>query len=163
LKKFRLAALLALAFAAPVFAQPPATRLARPPISAHAVPLRRGRPPALMDVNSADAQALDALPGVGVARAKAIIAGRPYTDKHELVTRKIVPARVFAAIEDKIALVNVNTASAADMAKVLPYVGRARAAAIVEGRLYASPEDMVAKGAVTPGVFTVIKELVTTG
>lgn len=156
MKKLRLAALLALAFAAPVFAHPPAARLARPIVNVHTLP-------ALVDVNSAGARALDALPGVGSARAKAIIAGRPYADKRDLVTRKILPARVFAAIEDKIALVNVNTAGAAEMAKILPQVGPARAAAIVKARRYTLPGDMVAKGAVTQGVFEGIKGLVTTG
>jgi DNA uptake protein ComE-like DNA-binding protein len=156
LKKLRLAALLALAFAAPVFARPPSARLAQPPINAPATP-------GLVDVNSADEKALDALPGVGAARVKAIIAGRPYTDKHDLLTRKILPANVFASIEDKIALVNVNTASAADMAKILPNVGPVRAAATVKARPYATPQDMVTKGVLTPAVFEGIDGLVTAG
>jgi DNA uptake protein ComE-like DNA-binding protein len=162
-KQLRLAALLAMAFAAPVFmqnaraqAQP---RGVRPAISA---PLAPSGPP-LVDVNSADAKTLDALPGVGPARTKAIIAGRPYTDKQDLVTRKILPSNVFTAIQDRIALVNVNTASAADMAKILPNVGPIRAAAIVKARPFATPQDMVTKGALTQGVFEGIKGLVTAG
>jgi competence protein ComEA len=160
-KQLRLAALLAMAFAAPVFlqtarAQSPA-RHPHPPIAAPQIPSG----PPLTDINSADAKALDALPGVGPVRAKAIIAGRPYTDKQDLLNRKILPSNVFAEIQDRIALVNVNTASAADMAKILPNVGPVRAAAIVKARPYASPQDMVSKGALTQGVLDGIRGLVT--
>jgi competence protein ComEA len=160
-KQLRLAALLAMAFAAPVFlqavrAQTP-TRHPHAPIAAPQIPAG----PPLVDVNSADAKALDALPGVGPVRAKAIIAGRPYTDKQDLVNRKILPASVFTAIQDRIALININTASAADMAKVLPNVGPVRAAAIVKARPYANPQDMVTKGALTQGVLDGIRGLVT--
>ena len=50
--------------------------------------------PVLIDVNSADEKTLDSLPGVGPARAKAIVANRPYTDKQQLVTKKALPANV---------------------------------------------------------------------
>jgi DNA uptake protein ComE-like DNA-binding protein len=63
----------------------------------------------------------------------------------------------------RIALVNVNTASAADMAKILPNIGPVRAAAIVKARPYATPQDLVTKGALTPGVFNGIRGLVTAG
>ena len=162
-KRLRLAALLAMAFAAPIFLQ---TAQGQTPVRrahpAFSIPAAPGGPP-LVDVNSADAAALDALPGVGPARAKAIIAGRPYTDKQELTDRKILPASVFTAIQDRIALINVNTASAADMAKILPNVGRVRAAAIVKARPFANPQDMVTKGALSQGVFDGIKGLVTAG
>ena len=162
-KQLRLAALLAMAFAAPVFLQTArAQTAARHPHAPIAAPQIPSGPP-LVDVNSADAKALDALPGVGPARAKAIIAGRPYTDKQDLVSRKILPANVFTEIQDKIALVNINTASAADMAKILPNVGPVRAAAIVKARPFATPQDMVTKGALTQGVFEGIKGLVTAG
>ena len=60
-----------------------------------------------------------------------------------------------------IALVNINTASADDMAKVLPNVGPTRAKAIVKNRPYTTPQDMVTKGALTQGVYDGIKSLVT--
>ena len=171
---FRIAALMGLLLAMPAMAQTPAVRPApaprvTPPAASPAPVAPTAKPAtaaasgtALVDVNSADAAALDALPGVGPARAKAIIAGRPWTDKQELLTRKAVPANVFATIEGMIALVNVNTASAADMAKILPNVGAARSAAIVKNRPYATPQDLVAKGALTQGVFDGIKGIVTT-
>lgn len=57
---------------------------------------------ALIDINSATAAELDALPGIGEARSKAIIAGRPYKGKDDLVNKKIIPASVYEKIKDQI-------------------------------------------------------------
>ena len=56
----------------------------------------------LVDINSASAEELDRLPGVGPARAKAIIANRPYNGKDDLTQRKIIPSNVYSQIKDKI-------------------------------------------------------------
>ena len=56
----------------------------------------------LIDINRASAKDLDALPGIGEARSKAIIAGRPYKAKDELTKRKIIPQNVYDGIKDKI-------------------------------------------------------------
>jgi competence protein ComEA len=56
----------------------------------------------LVDINSATAEELDKLPGIGPARAKAIIANRPYNGKDDLTNRKIIPANVYNGIKDKI-------------------------------------------------------------
>jgi competence protein ComEA len=56
----------------------------------------------LVDINSASAEELDKLPGVGPARVKAIIANRPYSGKDDLTQRKIIPANVYNRIKDKI-------------------------------------------------------------
>jgi len=56
----------------------------------------------LVDINSASAEELDRLPGVGPARAKAIVANRPYNGKDDLTQRKIIPANVYSQIKDKI-------------------------------------------------------------
>jgi DNA uptake protein ComE-like DNA-binding protein len=56
----------------------------------------------LVDINSASLAELDKLPGVGPARAKAIIANRPYSGKDNLVQRKIIPLNVYNQIKDKI-------------------------------------------------------------
>src|SRR5712672_484305 len=55
----------------------------------------------LVDINSASAEELDKLPGVGPARVKAIIANRPYNGKDDLSQRKIIPANVYNQIKDK--------------------------------------------------------------
>ena len=164
----RLIAMLAWILAVPglacpglAFAQAPATSARHAPVGRSAQVQPAG--PVLIDVNSADEKTLDSLPGVGPVRAKAIVANRPYTEKQELVAKKAVPANVFAQIEDKIALINVNTATAAMMAKILPNVGPVRAQKIVDSRPYSTPQDMVAKGALTQGVFDGVRNLVTTG
>jgi competence protein ComEA len=56
----------------------------------------------LIDINSASAQELASLPGIGDARAQAIIKGRPYKGKDELAQRKIVPQNVYDQIKQKI-------------------------------------------------------------
>jgi competence protein ComEA len=56
----------------------------------------------LVDINSASAEELDKLPGVGPARVKAIIAKRPYNGKDDLLQRKIIPPSVYNQIKDKI-------------------------------------------------------------
>ena len=55
-----------------------------------------------MDINTASEKDLMTLTGIGEARAKAIIKGRPYKAKDELVEKKIVPANVYKDIKDKI-------------------------------------------------------------
>jgi len=57
---------------------------------------------ALIDINSATKAELEPLKGIGPVRAEAIIKGRPYKGKDELVQKKIVPANVYADIKDKI-------------------------------------------------------------
>jgi competence protein ComEA len=55
-----------------------------------------------MDINSASEKELATLKGIGEARAKAIVKGRPYKGKDELVQKKIVPQNVYDDIKDQI-------------------------------------------------------------
>jgi competence protein ComEA len=62
------------------------------------------KPPAaaLLDINAATIEELDALPGIGAARAEAIVKGRPYKGKDELWQKNILPRAVYDKIKDKI-------------------------------------------------------------
>ena len=56
----------------------------------------------LMDINSATEKELASLKGIGDVRAKAIVKGRPYKGKDELVQKKIIPEGVYNDIKDQI-------------------------------------------------------------
>lgn len=56
----------------------------------------------LLDINTASAAQLQALPGMGAAYAARVIAARPYTAKNQLATRGILPKDEYERIRELI-------------------------------------------------------------
>jgi competence protein ComEA len=99
---------------APAKAAPAAPAAAAPAKAAPAAPAAAApaKTDALLDLNSASREDLIKLKGVGEVRADAIIKGRPYKGKNELVDRKIVPENVYNDIKDQV-IAKQGTAKAA--------------------------------------------------
>ena len=89
----------ALLGAAPALAQAPAaqTPAAQRPAAPVAAPGAQ-----LIDINSATTDQLDALKGIGKVRAEAIVKGRPWKGKDDLVQKGVIPQNVYDDIKDKI-------------------------------------------------------------
>lgn len=160
---------------------------------------------AVIDLNTADQKALESLPGIGPASAKAIIAGRPYKSVDDLKRVKGMSDSKLKAIRDKVTVggaaapvaatgapaapvaerkaapaqqeaagkeskakpklapgqrVNINTASREEL-EALPGIGPAKAQAIIDGRPYASPEDIMKVKGIKQGIFNKIKDNIT--
>jgi len=56
----------------------------------------------LIDINSASKAQLSSLPGIGDKYSDKIIAGRPYANKSQLVSKKIIPEGVYSKISPMI-------------------------------------------------------------
>jgi DNA uptake protein ComE-like DNA-binding protein len=55
-----------------------------------------------LNLNTASKDDLMALPGMTVDRTVAVMAGRPYDDPHQLVTRRILPQSEYDKIADRV-------------------------------------------------------------
>ena len=75
---------------------------------------------AQLDINTASREDLVKLKGIGDARADAIIKGRPYKGKNELLDKKIVPENVYNDIKDKIIAKQAEPAKAAPKKEEAP-------------------------------------------
>lgn len=80
----------------------PATRPAAPAATTPAPAPAATPAAALIDINSATEAELRVLTGIGEVRARAIIAGRPYRGKDELVRKNIIPQGVYDGIQARI-------------------------------------------------------------
>ena len=96
-------AALGLLLASPALAQTAAPSTPAPSTAAKpAAPAATSSQGGLLDINTASKDDLDKLPEIGSARAEAIIKGRPYRAKNELVDKKIIPQNAYDAIKDKV-------------------------------------------------------------
>ena len=95
--------LLAFTIAAPVLAADLPGTAAHPP-AAPAKPAAQTTAPnaAKVDINTATAADLKALPGMTDSDAAKIVQGRPYKDPSDLTTKKILSDTEYAKIKDRL-------------------------------------------------------------
>ena len=136
------------------------------------------QPAEKIDLNTATVDELQSLPGIGPAKAKAIVEGRPYKSLKDFESRNIVAASVVEKFKGDVTVtklkpvaadtpeeknvpeptgkIDLNSATAEEL-EVLPGVGPARAKAIVEGRPYASLAQFEQNGIIPAVVFDKFK------
>src|SRR5215203_4181441 len=102
MRHFTLASLLATALAFGMLTATPSMAQTAQPATKSDSKMAPAPKAELLDINSATADQLDALPGVGKAYSAKIIAGRPYKGKDELVQKSVVPQATYDKIKDKI-------------------------------------------------------------
>lgn len=148
------------------------------PAKAAATEAAAAAPAEKIDLNTATVDELQALPGIGPAKAKAIAEGRPYKSLKDFESRNIVAASTVEKFKDQVVVaklkpvaaetpeeksapeptgkIDLNSATPEEL-EVLPGVGPARAKAIVEGRPYASLAQFEQKGVIPAAVFDKFK------
>ncbi len=85
------------------FAQAPAVPAVAPAAQATAAATKMADA-AVVHINTASVDELAKLPGIGAAKAKAIVAARPFKSIEDLKNVKGIKEGVFAKIKDKVAL-----------------------------------------------------------
>ena len=101
--------LIAVAFAAGIVGAPAAWAQSTAAPPAKAAPKDAGKPADQkasktepIDINTASADELQKIPGIGDAYSKKIVDGRPYARKDDLVKKKVLPEGVYSKIKDQI-------------------------------------------------------------
>jgi competence protein ComEA len=146
----------------------------------------KNQPKQAVDINTASAAELQELPGIGPATADAIIAARPFASVQDLekvrgigpaklaglkglvkvgqapASKKEAPTKKKAAPHVPTGAVDINKASAAELEE-LPGIGPALAKGIIEGRPYASVEDLARVKGIGESKIEDLTDLVTVG
>jgi DNA uptake protein ComE-like DNA-binding protein len=97
-----IAALAAVSTFSPAQAAKPAAKPAPAAKASSAAKPAPAAKPALVDINTATAAQLKALPGIGDAYSDRIIKGRPYANKAQLLSRGVVPSVIYDKVKDMV-------------------------------------------------------------
>jgi DNA uptake protein ComE-like DNA-binding protein len=77
-------------------------KAAKPVASSQAKAKPPARPKTRVDINSATAEQLKTVPGIGEAESERIIKGRPYPTRSHLVDRKVLTYDQYQSLKDEI-------------------------------------------------------------